>query len=140
MADVVFESKRFGEYVVGSNGGQKLYGARLYGGDFRFMDFRGADLRFADLRGCDFTGSNLEGALLLGAHLADACFFLAKVALPAGWELVGDRASKKLNWRFDQKGRGFYEDRDATTLRLEGLWDRVERDCARWAAERNEVK
>lgn len=108
-------------YHVGTSGNQQLYRADLFGADLRLIDFRDADLRFANLRGCDFTRADLTGADLLGAHLADANFFLAKVSLPSGWEIVDGRARKKNNWSFDQKGRGFFQDRDCEAKRLESL-------------------
>ena len=132
------EVLKVGEYRVGTNGAQNLYKAKLFGACLRFLNLQNADLRFADLRGCDFVGADLTGAQLLGAHLADADFFLAKVTLPEGWELVNGRAHKKLNWRFDHKGRAVYQDRDVEARRLENLYDRTERDFARWEQERQQ--
>ena len=118
------EAIRVGDYHVGLGGNQKLYRSVLVNSDLRLIDFRGADFRQADLRGCDFTGSNLTVAKLLGAHLADANFFLVTgLELPSGWELVNHRAQRKTNWRFDEKGRGFFEDRGRRSRELGTSWE-----------------
>lgn len=111
-------------YHVPSTGGQNLYRADLRDAKLRFFNFRFADLRHANLRGTDFTGCDLFNADLRGAHLAGACFFLAKVALPAGYALDQQGCAYRLNnYRTDKRGNLFYEDRDARARELGSLYN-----------------